>query len=141
MTMIQETPPLPPKAPMQSSRWAWLALLSSIVVYPMAIGIALGAQEGQWWGDVSLIGLTLLPPIACVVLAVPSGRTGNRFGALATETASAWLTFIVTFFVGANYVWTGESLFAPAALAITMALVVIGVIITGWHRFWSRHLA
>jgi hypothetical protein len=108
-------------------------------VYPLAIGIALGAQEGQWWGDVSLIGLTLLPPMACVVLGVRSGRTGNRLAALATEIASGWLTFFVTFFVGANSVWTGESLYAPAALAITMAVVVVGAIIAGWHRFWIRH--
>lgn len=141
MTMIQATPPLPPNAPMRSSRWAWLALLASIVVYPLAIVIALSAQEGQWWGDVSLIGLTLLPPIAAVVLGVQCGRTGNRLGALATETASAWMTLIVIFFVGANYVWTGESLYAPAALAITMALVVVGAIIVGWHRLWSRHPA
>jgi peptidoglycan/LPS O-acetylase OafA/YrhL len=125
------------KVPAKSSRWAWLALLASLVVYPLAIVVALGNQSDEWLPNLISTALVLLPPVAGVLLGVRSANSGNRLGGLATASGSAWLTFIVIFFVGANYIWGGESLVAPSALAMVLAVIVGGAVEAAWYRLWK----
>ena len=100
----------------------------------------LGDEKITWWGDLVVIVLALLPPVTAVVLGARSGRTGNSLGALASAIAAAWLTFVVMFYVGANYIWAGEPGTGPAALAVSMALVAGGVEAT-WVRKSGHHPA
>lgn len=134
MSMTMERWPAAPNVFVRSSRWAWLALLVSLVVYPMAVAAALG-QENTTVGDFIFVALMLVPPVAGVLLGVRSARTGNRLGVLATAIESAWLTLIVTFFVGANHIWTGGRPLGPATLAIGLAMVVGGAVEAAGYRF------
>lgn len=130
-------------AQVRSSRWAWSALLAAVVTYPLALVVALGNQEDEWLPNLISTALALLPPAGSVVLGIRSARTGNRLGGLAAAIGSAWLTLIVTFFVGANYLWSGESLVAPEVLAVVLAVIVGGAVEAACHRHWkpSRHSA
>ena len=98
----------------------------------------LGDEKITWWGDLVVIVLALLPPVTAVVLGARSGRTGNSLGALASAIAAAWLTFVVMFYVGANYIWAGEPTTGPAALAVSLALVAGGVA-AAWVRKSDHH--
>lgn len=120
--------------PVRSSRHAWWAPLTSALMYPMTIVVALGNQQDEWFANVVSIALALLPPIGGILLGIPSARSGNRMGALAIAIASAWLTFIAVFFVGANYLWSGASLLAPILLAVVLAVTVFGSVEAAWNR-------
>jgi hypothetical protein len=93
----------------------------------LAIWRALGDEYARWWDDLVVLAFTLLPPVTAVVLGARSGRTGNRLGAFASAIGAAWLTFVVMFYVGANYLWAGEPGTGPDVLAVSIALVVGGV--------------
>ena len=132
-----------PEVPVRSSRWAWAAMLASLAVYPLAIVVALGNQEDAWFPNLIATTLAILPPATGILLGVRSARSGNHLGGLATAVGSAWLTLIITFFVGANYLWSGESLVGPNALAIILAVLVAGAVEIAWNRAWKapRHSA
>jgi hypothetical protein len=48
------------------------------------------------------------------------------------------LSFLVMFYVGANYIWPGEPTTGPAALAVSLALVAGGVA-AAWVRKSDHH--
>ena len=136
MLMSRERAPAA-QAPARSSRWAWLTLSAALVLYPLAIAVALGNQDNEWLPNLISAALALLPPVGGMLLGIRSARTGNRLGALATASGSAWLALIVTFFVGANYLWSGESLIAPNVFALVVAVIVGGAVLAAWYRFWK----
>jgi hypothetical protein len=109
----------------------------------LALVVALGNQDDDWVPGLVSLALALLPPVGGVMLGVRSARTGNRLGGLATAIGSAWLTLIVAFFVGANYLWSGESLVSPNVLAVVLAVIVGGAVEAAWNRRWKgpRHTA
>ena len=123
------------KAPVRSSRSAWLVLFAYIALFPLAIAVALAEQE-TGWGDVVFVAWTLLPPALAIALGVRSGRTANRWGVLATEFGSAWLTFVVVFYLGANYILTEANDSVSAALAVAMAVIVEGAIGAAWYQWF-----
>ncbi len=137
MSMTLEKP-LAAKGGTRSSRWAWLALGASVVLYPLAIVVALGNQQDEWLPNLIATMLALVPPIAGVLLGIRPAKSGNRLAGFATAVGSAWLTLIVTFFVGANYLWSGESLVSPNLLAIILAGIIGGTVEASWYRFWKR---
>lgn len=119
----------------RSARWAWLALLLSPVFAVLAIAVGFGmGEDTKWWGDLIVVGLALVPPIAAFALGVWAARTGNRVGALAAAVGAAWLTFVIVFFVGANSVWTGESSVWPLTLAAIAGVLVGAAVETHWSR-------
>ncbi len=129
--------PSPATAHLRSSRWAWVALLASVALYPLAVVVALANQDDDWLLGLVSLALALLPPVGGILLGVRSARTGNRLGGLATAIGSAWLTLIVAFFVGANYLWSGESLVSPNVLAVVLAVIVGGAVEAVWYRLWK----
>ena len=136
MLTTRERPPAA-KAPVWSSRSAWLTLLAALGLYPVAIAVGLGNQDNEPLSKLISAALALLPPVGGILLGGRSALTGNRLGGLACATSSAWLTLIVMFFVGANYLWSGESLIAPNVFALVVAVIVGGAVLAAWHRFWK----
>ena len=123
---------------MKSSRSAWLALLSSIITCPLAVWVGLANQQNKWFPNMLSILLVMVPPVTSVVLGLRPAKSGNRLAAHVTAIGSAWATLVIAFFVGANYLWSGESLILPDLLSILLAILV-GVSVEGaWNRSrWS----
>ena len=135
MAKTLERPRATPQTPVRSSRWAWLAFVVYAALYPLAIAVAL-AEQDTGRGDLVFIAWTLLLPAVGIALGVRSGRTGNRWGALATAFGSAWLTFVVVFYLGANYILAEANDSVSAALAVTMAVIVGGAVEAAWYRWF-----
>lgn len=134
-----------PKAPVRSSRWAWLAMLSIVLVFPLAVVVSFNTADFEHpsnspdWGYLVFVVFVLLPFVAGVVLGVRSGRTGNPLGALAAAIGSAVITFVVTLNIGANFVWTGKSGNSgySEALGAILALIVAGAIGVAFRHHWK----
>jgi hypothetical protein len=138
MSKTLERPPSAPTAPVRSSLWAWLTLLAWVVFYPLAIGVAL-TQQDTASGEIALTAWTLFPPAVGIALGARAALTFNCWGALATALGSAALTFLVMFYLGANFLFEGSNDSVPALVAVTMALVVGGAVEAFWHRWFARH--
>jgi hypothetical protein len=82
------------------------------------------------------VALVILPPVARILLGVRSARTGNHLRGLTSAIGSTWLTIIAMFIVGANYLWSGQSLVAPNMRAIVFAIIVGGEVEAAWQQFW-----
>lgn len=129
VTLERETV-APPRRP-RSSRWAWVAALSSPVSCAVAIWMSffvLGDENITWWGDVIVALMVFGPPVLAVVLGTRSGRSGNRLGDHASAVAAGWAGFLVTFWYAANYPFNGESGAVPLALGALAALALAGVV-------------
>ncbi len=137
MSNTLERPSADPKVPVRSSLSAWLTLFVWAALYPVALGVAFALQDTAGGGAV-LLAWTLLPPATGIALGARAARTGNRSGALATAFGLALVTFLVVFYVGANFLLTDFNDSAPAALAVAMALVVGGAVEAAWHRWLNR---